>query len=70
MRSVAVVLFALLMTGCSALLGPTGWVAVNQVPLSNFLLLTATVATAESAYIQTKQILDSGPAKPNQPLEP
>ena len=45
------------LTGCAQLLGPAGWVAQNQVPLQNLLLLTATVATTESAYLQTKQLI-------------
>ena len=55
------------LTGCAQLLGPAGWVAQNQVPLQNLLLLTATVATTESAYLQTKQLLDEPQPKKETP---
>lgn len=55
----------LALTGCAQLLGPAGWVAQNQVPLQNLLLLTATVATTESAYLQTKQIIGENNAQPD-----
>lgn len=50
--------WAMVITGCAQLIGPAGWVAQNQVPLQNLLLLSATVVTTQQAVTQTMQLLD------------
>jgi len=51
------------LSGCAQLIGPAGWVAQNQVPLQNLLLLSATVVTTQQAVTQTIQLIEPAPEK-------
>ena len=52
------------LTACQALIGPSGWVASNAVPLGNFVLLSSAVTMGNQAFLTTKQLLHQEPAPP------